>query len=164
MYRVFPDGEVGIRLPMQEMQEIRFDPLVGKIPQSRKWQLTPVLLPGETHGQRRLLGFSPRGHKELGMTEHAPTAQQHIHTEEYSSTKRNKLLTHAIVWINSKIMLRKRSKTKQKPDTFQFILCDSIEMNSEKVKSVVLGIKSVLAQSHEVDLEVVQVRQGNGIQ
>ena len=50
----------------------------------------------------------------------------------YSSRKRNKLLTHAIVWINSKILLRERSKTKQKPDTFWFILCDSIQMDSEK--------------------------------
>ena len=30
---------------------------------------TPVFLPGEFHGQRSLEGYSPRGHKELGMTE-----------------------------------------------------------------------------------------------
>ena len=27
----------------------------------RQWQLTPVLLPGESHGQRSLIGYSPWG-------------------------------------------------------------------------------------------------------
>ena len=35
----------------------------------RKWQPTPVFLPGEFHGWRSLAGYSPRGYKELGMTE-----------------------------------------------------------------------------------------------
>ena len=30
---------------------------------------TPVLLPGKSHGQRSLVGYSPNGLKELGMTE-----------------------------------------------------------------------------------------------
>ena len=47
----------------------RFDPWVGKIPWRRKWQPTPVFLPGESHGQRSLGGYSPWGHKELDMTE-----------------------------------------------------------------------------------------------
>ena len=47
----------------------RFDPWVGKIPWSRKWQPTPVYLPGESHGLRSLLGCIPWGHKKLGMTE-----------------------------------------------------------------------------------------------
>ena len=34
----------------------------------RQWQPTPVLLPGKSHGQRSLLGFSPQGHKEWDMT------------------------------------------------------------------------------------------------
>ena len=29
----------------------------------RKWRPTPVLLPGESHGQRSLVGYSPRDHK-----------------------------------------------------------------------------------------------------
>ena len=32
---------------------------VGKIPWGKKWQPTPVFLPGESHGQRRLSGYSP---------------------------------------------------------------------------------------------------------
>ena len=35
----------------------------------RKWQLTPVFLPGESHGQRSLVGYSPWGHKGSDTTE-----------------------------------------------------------------------------------------------
>ena len=38
-------------------------------PQRRKWQHTPVLLPGKFHGMKSLVGYSPWGHKELDMTE-----------------------------------------------------------------------------------------------
>ena len=42
---------------------------VGKILWRRKWQPTPVFLPGESHGQRNLVGYSPWGRKESDMTE-----------------------------------------------------------------------------------------------
>ena len=38
-------------------------PGVGKIPWRRKWQPTPVFLPGKFHGQRSLVGYSPWGRK-----------------------------------------------------------------------------------------------------
>ena len=47
----------------------RFDPWVGKIPWGRKQQPTPVFLPGESHGQKSLAGYSPWGHKKLDMTQ-----------------------------------------------------------------------------------------------
>ena len=40
-----------------------FDPWVGKIPWSRAWQSTPVCLPGESHGQRDMVGYGPWGHR-----------------------------------------------------------------------------------------------------
>ena len=40
-----------------------FVPWVGKIPWDRKWQPTPVFLPGEFHEQRSLVGYSSGGHK-----------------------------------------------------------------------------------------------------
>ena len=43
-----------------------FDPWVGMIPWRRKWQPTPVLLPGKSRGQRSLLGYSPWGHRRVG--------------------------------------------------------------------------------------------------
>ena len=51
-----------------------FDPWVGNIPWRRKWQPTPVFLLGESHGQRSLVGYSPRGRKESDMTK-----QLHFH-------------------------------------------------------------------------------------
>ena len=39
--------------------EMVFDPWVGKSPWRREWQPTPVFLPGEFHGQRSLVGYSP---------------------------------------------------------------------------------------------------------
>ena len=41
------------------MWENWFDPSVGKIPWGRKWVPTPVFLPGESHGQKSLMGYSP---------------------------------------------------------------------------------------------------------
>ena len=41
----------------------------GRFPWRRKWQPTPVFLPGESHGQRSLVGYSPRGRKESDTTE-----------------------------------------------------------------------------------------------
>ena len=46
-----------------------FNPWVRKIPWRREWQSTSVFLPGEFHGQRSLVGYSPWGHKESDMTE-----------------------------------------------------------------------------------------------
>ena len=39
------------------------------MPWRRKWQPIPVFLPGESHKQRNLVGYSPQGHKESGTTE-----------------------------------------------------------------------------------------------
>ena len=47
----------------------RFDPWVRKIPWKRKWQPTPVFLPGKFYGQRSLAGYGPWGHRESDMTE-----------------------------------------------------------------------------------------------
>ena len=47
----------------------RFNPWVGKIPWKREWQPTPILLPGEFHGQRSLLGYRPWDCKKSDTTE-----------------------------------------------------------------------------------------------
>ena len=66
----FSGGLVVKNLPaMQETcRRHGFDPWVGKIPWRRKWQLAPVFLPRESHGQRSLAGYSPLGRKELDMS------------------------------------------------------------------------------------------------
>ena len=51
------------------MQEPSFESWVRKIPWKRAWQPTPVFLPGKSHGQRSLVGYSPWGCQESDMTE-----------------------------------------------------------------------------------------------
>ena len=69
-------------MPMQEMQDMRVQSsYVRKVPWSRKWQPSPVFLPGTIHGQRSLAGYSAQGHKESDMTEHTRThTPTHTHT------------------------------------------------------------------------------------
>ena len=61
-----------VKNPPANARDMRhgFDPCVRKMPWRRAWQPTPVLLPGESHGQRSLVGYSPWRLEELGTTEH----------------------------------------------------------------------------------------------
>ena len=51
-----------------QWRSCRFNPWVRKISWRRKWQPTPVDLPGKSHGQRSLVGYSPQGRKESDTT------------------------------------------------------------------------------------------------
>ena len=75
-------------------KRLGLNPCVGKIHLRKTQQPTPVLLPGEAHGQRSLVGYSPWGCKELGTTQATECAHTHTHT----------------TWKNLKIiMLRRKS-------------------------------------------------------
>ena len=52
-----------------DARDVKFNPWVEKIPRSRKWQHTPVLMPGKFYWQRSLAGYSPQGYKESYTTE-----------------------------------------------------------------------------------------------
>ena len=69
--KCFPGGAGGKEPACQyrRHQEYGLDAWVGKIPWRRAWQPTPVFLPGESHGQRSLMGYSLWGHREWNMTE-----------------------------------------------------------------------------------------------
>ena len=62
-----------IHLQCRRCRRHRFDPWVGKIPWRRKWQPTPVFLPGKFPGQRSLVGYSSWGHTEPDTTEQLNT-------------------------------------------------------------------------------------------
>jgi len=47
----------------------RFNLWMWKIPWRRKWQPTPVFLPGKSHGEWNLVSYSLWGHKDSDMTE-----------------------------------------------------------------------------------------------
>ena len=65
--RTFLVAQTVKRLPT--MRETGFDPWVGKFPWRSKWLPTPVFLPGESHGRRSLVGYSPQSRKESDTTE-----------------------------------------------------------------------------------------------
>jgi len=67
----FPGGASG-KEPTANAGDVKrcgFGPWVRKIPWRRPWQPIPVFLPGESHGQRNLVSYSPWRHKESDMTE-----------------------------------------------------------------------------------------------
>ena len=55
---------------------LTFDPWARKMPWRRKWQPTPVFLPGKSHGQRSLVGYSAWRYKESDRTEHMHRATE----------------------------------------------------------------------------------------
>ena len=68
----FPYGNMGFPGGSDSKESAcrpKLDPWVGKVLWRRKWQPTPVFLPGEFHGQRSLMGYSPWGRKESDTTE-----------------------------------------------------------------------------------------------
>ena len=54
-----------LAIPFAKCGKHGFDPWVGNIPWRRKWQPTPVFLPGEFHGQGSLAGYSPWARKRV---------------------------------------------------------------------------------------------------
>ena len=52
-----------------DIRDVGLIPRSGRFPWRRKWQPTPVFLPEKSHGQWSLVGYSPKGRKELDMTE-----------------------------------------------------------------------------------------------
>ena len=64
-----PPGGTGAKESTCQCRRWRFNPWVRKIHWKRKWPSTPVFLPGESHGQRSLVGCSIMGHKESNTTE-----------------------------------------------------------------------------------------------
>ena len=59
------------------VQETQVQSLGRKIPWRREWLPTPVFLPGESHGQRRLVGYSPEGCKESDTTDATERTRTH---------------------------------------------------------------------------------------
>ena len=68
-----------------DARDVGFNPWVGKIPWRRKWEPTPVFLPGEFHGQRSLVGYSPWGCKESDTTERLNTQAWEQGTERLNT-------------------------------------------------------------------------------
>ena len=115
-------------------------PVSGQFPWSRKWQPTPVILPGKSPGQRSLVGCNPWGRRESDRTEHThtmlvaalfavarlrkpsmcPSIDKWIktlwysYTGEYSSaTKKNYILSFVAVWMGLENVLPNEMNQRQ---------------------------------------------------
>ena len=62
-----------IYLPMQGTLEMRVQALSQEDPLEDETAATPIFLPGESHGQRTLVGYSPWGCKDVDATEYTLT-------------------------------------------------------------------------------------------
>ena len=66
--------------PPWQCRRCEFDPWIGKTPRKRKWQPTPILLLGKSHGYGSLAVYSPWGHKRVrhhSVDMNLVTEQQH---------------------------------------------------------------------------------------
>ena len=62
----------------RRLKRHRFHPWVRKIPWSRKWRPTPVFLPGESHGQRSLAGYSEKDCKQSDTAQCTHTPNKRV--------------------------------------------------------------------------------------
>ena len=111
----FPGGSV-VKESTCQCKRHRFNPWVGKIPWRRKWQPTPAFLPGKSHGQRSLVGYSPcvtKSQKQLSTHTHITCLDYShclwsfpaLHTHPPTHKKTNclflpqTLLKHIFCWV-----------------------------------------------------------------
>ena len=91
-----------------------YDPWVGKIPWRRAWHPTPVFLPGESHGQRSLVGFRPWVAKSWAWLRPLSTyTYTHTHTHAHTYTN-----THIHTYPS-----RQSQKSNLKPVRFILLFC-----------------------------------------
>ena len=82
-YLSSPKGFSGGKESACRYRRHRFYPWVRNIPWRRKWQSTPVFLPGKSHGQKSLVSYSPWGCKRVGY-DLVTKQQQQIHPKQPS--------------------------------------------------------------------------------
>ena len=109
----FPGGTSGkvLACHCRKLKTLEFNPWVGKIPWRRAWQPTPLLLPGRSHGQRSLAGYSPWGCKESDTTE-----QLHFLSFYYNKCNilsHNVSVSHPVSWRYDEQKLRFLVKKKR---------------------------------------------------
>ena len=119
---------------------LQFDPWVRKIPWRKKWQPTPVFLPGKSRGQRSLVGYSPWGRRRVRTdwaTEHKhPIIQTYEQSAKMCQTlmhgQENKdSCSHAIYILDS-----------NKPTSIRIL--DEIYLSSRVSVIILVGVALIL--------------------
>ena len=96
--------------PACQCRRCEFDPWVRKFPWRRRWQPTPVFLPGKPHGQRSLVGYRPWSHKRVGHD--LATKQQH-RCEHVSRLQSAGYFTKGVVY-HHYLLTEKRSESQSR--------------------------------------------------
>ena len=71
--KFFPVGSDG-KESAYNAGDLNLIPESGRFPREKEWLPTPAFFPGESHGQRSLVGYSPWDHKELDMAKRLNTS------------------------------------------------------------------------------------------
>ena len=81
---------------LSTMREIWVLSLGWEDPLEKEWQSTPVLLPGKSHGQKSLVGYSPWGRKESDMTERLHSLT-HTQIPSFSRIKDHLIISEGVI-------------------------------------------------------------------
>ena len=121
----------------------------------RAWQPTPVFLPGESLGQRRLVGYSPRGHKGSDTTEQLT----HIHTHTQPQESIRQLPTEG----RSTKYLTNTSRLSGSPKTFCLSKCHRpVPSTKTWWLNIIWYVRwnPVMIKGHEIKTKEVLIRKG----
>ena len=95
-----------------------YDPWVGKIPWRRECLPTPAFWPGEFHGQRSLVGYSPWGRNESAMIKRQSTAQQ-----DTRSMYKNHLYFYIFATNDQQLKHKKKYCLQQHCKNYKYLAC-----------------------------------------
>ena len=98
----------------------RFNPWMGKIPSRRKWQATPVFLPGKSHGRGSLADYNPWGHRELDMTERLSAQHTLLGSVAQGLTGVESMCQ---LWLQSTHVLHTEHSSKVNHDNYTAFVC-----------------------------------------
>ena len=87
-----------------------FDPWIRKMPWRRKWQPTPVFLPGKSHGQKSLVRYSPWGLKSYTRLSNQTTKSVQEWDCNNSVFRRCGIHTHTHTHTHTKILLKHKKE------------------------------------------------------
>ena len=113
----------------------RFDPWVRKILWRRRWQTTPVSLPGKSHGQRSLVDCIPWGHKESGTTERLTLSLTLVYNPILQGTWRRITIKHINNKLKCNIQIRCQSWHRRVPGSL--LLCQMLTVLAARGRATV---------------------------